>query len=297
MRMHPFHRTELLVGGEGFARLKEARVCVVGLGGVGSYAAEAVARSGVGHLTIVDFDRVCVTNINRQLPATRKTTGQLKAELVGERIRSINPKADVRVMATFFDSTTSASILDDGYDVVLDCIDNMTAKLHLLESCHAREIPVIAAMGAGGRLDPTRVQVSDISNTRIDPFARIVRDELRQRGIASGIRCVWTDEPPNDLYKPAQDAFRCICPEMDERAKHSCESRFQVQGSVSWMPAIFGLTMAGAAITALIDHPIHEDLERVKQRQKPAKNKLSGERKRELMESAGFRRKAQQEYR
>ena len=169
MRMHPFHRTELLVGGEGFARLKEARVCVVGLGGVGSYAAEAVARSGVGHLTIVDFDRVCVTNINRQLPATRKTTGQLKAELVGERIRSINPKADVRVMATFFDSTTSASILDDGYDVVLDCIDNMTAKLHLLESCHAREIPVIAAMGAGGRLDPTRVQVSDISNTELIP--------------------------------------------------------------------------------------------------------------------------------
>lgn len=288
MRMHPFHRTELLVGGEGFARLQGARVCIIGLGGVGSYAAEAVARSGVGHLTLVDFDRVCVTNINRQLPATRETAGQLKATLMGDRLASINPKAELRVMPTFYDSETSDEILNPGFDVVLDCIDNMTAKVHLIQSCIGREIPVISAMGAGGRMDPTRVRVSDLSKTKNDPFARIVRDLLRQQGIVEGVRCVWTDEPPNALDKVAEEGFRCICPDVDERAKHSCENRFQVQGTVSWMPAIFGLTMAGAAVTGILEHPIQENVEHVKQRQAPSRLKPSGNRKRQLLRDAGF---------
>jgi tRNA threonylcarbamoyladenosine dehydratase len=288
MRMHPFHRTELLVGGAGFERLQQARVCVIGLGGVGSYAAEAIARSGVGHMTLVDFDRVCITNINRQLPATRETTGELKATLMGERIASINPKASLRVMTTFYDSETSDEILDHGFDVVLDCIDNMTAKVHLIQSCIAKNIPIISAMGAGGRMDPTRVRVSDIANTKNDPFARIVRDLLRQQGIVEGVRCVWTDEPPNKLDAAAQEGFRCICPEVNERDRHSCESRFQVQGTVSWMPAIFGLTMAGAAVTALLGHAIQENTERVKDRQAPSLLKPSGDRKRQLLREAGF---------
>ena len=198
MRMHPFHRTELLVGSEGFARLQSARVCVIGLGGVGSYAAEALARSAVGHLTLVDFDSVCVTNLNRQLHAVRGTVGKSKAELMGERVRDIHPGCDVAI-PKFYGPDTADEILDGPYDAVLDCIDNMTAKLHLLERCVAEERPVWSAMGAGGRMDPTRVKVSDISETRIDPFARIVRQGLRERGIETGIHAIWSDEHPNDL--------------------------------------------------------------------------------------------------
>jgi tRNA A37 threonylcarbamoyladenosine dehydratase len=200
-------------------------------------------------------------------------------------------------MTTFYDSHTSDDILGSGFDVVLDCIDNMKAKVHLIQTCVERKLPVISAMGAGGRLDPTRVKISDISLTKNDPFARIVRDLLRQQGIEDGVRCVWTDEAPNDLDKPAQDAFRCICPEVDERERHSCESRFQVQGSVSWMPAIFGMTMAGAAITGIIEHPIQENVELVKRRQQPVMNKPSHQRKRQLLKESGWERTSAQEVR
>jgi len=212
----------------------------------------------------------------------------LKAVLMGERLASINPKADLRVMPTFYDSHTSEEILSGGFDVVLDCIDNMTAKVHLIRSCLEENIPIISAMGAGGRMDPTRVKVSDLSNTKNDPFARIVRDLLRQQGITDGVRCVWTDEPPNQLDKVAQEGFHCICPDVDERAKHSCENRYQIQGTVSWMPAIFGLTMAGAAVTGILEHPIHENMEQVKLRQLPSRSKPSGDRKRHLLREAGF---------
>jgi tRNA A37 threonylcarbamoyladenosine dehydratase len=283
-KMHPFHRTELLVGGDGFDRLNEVSVIVIGLGGVGSYAAEALVRSGVGRVVLVDFDKVCVTNVNRQLHATRKTVGKPKAELMGERCRHINPKCDVVVMSTFYDWSTSDAILDEGADYVLDCIDNMTAKLHLLESCLERGIPVISAMGAGGRMDPTRIRVSDLSETRIDPFARIVRENLRQKGIESGFECVWTDEHPNDLDAAAQAAFRCICAEK-ENGKHTCDARLQVQGSVAWMPAMFGLTMAGTVVHRLLDLQLASD-KKPKPRMKPATGKPSAARKRELLAQA-----------
>lgn len=251
-KMHPFHRTELLVGGEGFDRLTASRAIVIGLGGVGSYAAEALVRSGVGHVTMVDFDKVCVTNVNRQLHATRKTVGKRKAELMVERAVQINPRGEFVAVPRFYEAETSEEILGPGFDVVLDCIDNMTAKLHLLETCYTRGIPVLSAMGAGGRMDPTRVQVSDISKTHTDPFARIVRDGLRKRGIRRGIPVVWTDEPPNTLDPVAEAGFRCICPGKDENTKHSCEQRFQVQGTVAWMPSIFGLTLASVAVKRLL---------------------------------------------
>lgn len=251
MRMHPFHRTELLVGSEGFARLRGASVCVVGLGGVGSYAAEALARSGVGHLTLVDFDRVCLTNLNRQLHATRETVGEAKAELMAARVRAIDPKADVRGIVAFYGPDTEASILDRPYDAVLDAIDHMDTKLHLIETCVRRGLPIFAAMGAGGRMDPTRVRVSDLSETKVDPFAKIVRKNLRARGIETGVTCVWTDEPPNDLDEAVQDAFVCICPDK-ANSPQSCDRRFQVQGTVAWMPPIFGMTLAAAAAHHLL---------------------------------------------
>lgn len=258
MPMHPFHRTELLVGGAGWRRLTEASFCVVGLGGVGSYAAEALARAGAGHLTLVDFDDVCVTNVNRQLHAFRNTVGKPKAELMAERCSAINPKADVRGRVQFFGPTTAEQVLDRRYDYVLDCIDNMTAKVMLIERCVQADQPVIAALGAGGRLDPTRVRVTDISKTRVDPFARIVRDLLRQRGIERGVECVWTDEPPNPIDEVAQAEFHCICANRGEKELvHGCENRMQVQGTVSWMPAIFGLTMTGAVVNRVLGRPVH----------------------------------------
>jgi tRNA A37 threonylcarbamoyladenosine dehydratase len=283
MRMHPFHRTELLLGGEGQTRVAEASVCVIGLGGVGSYAAEALARSGVGHLTLVDFDRVCLTNMNRQLHATRSTVGQSKAELMGARVLDIHPRCDCRVLQQFYNADSSDEILDRRYDAVLDCVDNMSAKLHLLETCVRRGIPVFSAMGAGGRMDPTRVRVSDLAETRNDPFAKIVRKELRARGVEGPITAVWSDEPPNDLDAEAQAAFRCICPDRAD-SPHSCDRRMQVQGSVAWMPPMFGLAMAGAVVHHLVGRTIAPlpELEPRVPRVAPAPNKLSAARRKEL---------------
>jgi len=290
VRMHPFHRTELLVGREGYARLQASSACVIGLGGVGSYAAEALARAGVGHLTLVDFDDVCITNLNRQLHATRKTVGQKKAELMGARVKAINPKCDVRVLPMFYNRDTRDEVLDREYDMVLDCIDNMTAKVDLLGTCHQRGQRVIAAMGAGGRMDPTRIQVTDISRTHTDPFARLVRDLLRTLGIQDGIECVWTDEPPNLLDGEVQEAFRCICPNKDVNTVHSCESRHQVQGSSSWMPPMFGMTMAGVTVNRILERPVRGPVEHKPKRQKAARGKPSKDRKKALMEAAGFTR-------
>lgn len=255
MRMHAFHRTELLLGQEGYARVAGARVCVVGLGGVGSFAAEAMARSGVEHLTLVDFDRVCLTNVNRQLIATRRTVGDLKSTLVAERVKAIHPGCEVRELPVFYSEDTRDQVLDRDYDVVIDAIDNMATKLDLLQTCRERGLPVFSAMGAGGRLDPTRIRVSDLSRTDVDPFARIVRKQLRKRGVQDGIVAVWSDEPPNALDEEVQAGFRCICPDK-ANSPNQCDKRFQVQGTVSWMPSMVGLALAGAATSWLAGRPL-----------------------------------------
>ena len=291
MPMHPLHRTELLVGREGFARLSQARVCVIGLGGVGSYAAEALVRNGVGHITMVDFDLVCVTNVNRQLHATRKVVGKSKVELMRDRALAIHPKCDVRALRTFYNAQNHDEVFSSGpFDFVLDCIDNMTAKIHLLSKCIEDGQPVISAMGAGGRLDPTRVRVTDIADTRMDPFARIVRDLLRQKGIESGFPCVWSEEPPNDLDPFAQAEFQCICSNRGEDVLHQCEKRLQIQGSVSWMPSIFGLTMAGVVTNALLGREVRSDMTPRVVRMAPVKDKISHERRKALMSEAGYHR-------
>jgi len=251
--MHPFHRTELLFGREGFARVEQARACVVGLGGVGSYAAEALVRAGIGHVTLVDFDRVCITNVNRQLHATRRTVGKFKTELMAERAEQIHRKCDVRLVTNFYDKELDGEILDPGFDWVLDCIDQMSAKLDLLESCVRRGQPVVSAMGAGGRLDPTRIRVSDLFEVKHDPFARIVRKQLRKRGIDRGIEAVWSDEPPVATDDRVEAEFQCVCPDKSLKERYSCESRYQIQGSSSWMPPMFGLAMAGFVVNRIIE--------------------------------------------
>lgn len=291
--MHPFHRTELLVGAAGWETLKGARVAVIGLGGVGSYAAEALARAGIGRLVLVDFDRVCITNLNRQLLATRQTVNARKADVMAERVRAINPKADVEGVAKFYGRDTRDEILGPAdepprFDWVLDCIDNMTAKVDLLQTCVARGIPVISALGAGGRMDPTRVRVTDLAKTKNDPFARLVRDLLRQQGIMGGVPCVWSEEPPNDLDPKAQAAFKCICPDQDDVQINHCETRFQVQGSVSFMPPIYGMTMAGVVVNKLLGRPV-QDLDvgrKPAHRDHPATHKPSRAKRAELLRAA-----------
>ncbi|MBM4392883.1 MAG: tRNA threonylcarbamoyladenosine dehydratase [Deltaproteobacteria bacterium] len=249
--MHAFQRTELLVGRDAWQRIAAMRVMVVGIGGVGSFAAEALARAGVGHIALVDFDQVCLTNLNRQIHATRKTVGASKVALMADRCRSINPRATVVAEQRFFDAASSQELLLPGYDCVVDCIDNVTAKVALLSACVARGQRVVSAMGAGGRVDPTRVRVTDISRTEKDPLAKVVRNELRARGVHSGIECAWTDEEPADLDHQVADEFHCICP-WGENDHHSCSHRNVVQGTVPWMPAIFGMMLAGVAINRRI---------------------------------------------
>ena len=254
--MHPFHRTELLVGRKGWARLQRSSVLIVGLGGVGSFAAEAIARAGVGRIGLVDFDDVCITNLNRQLHAFRRTVGLPKSGLMAERCRLINPKAEVIDNATFFSAETSEALLSPGWDWVIDCIDNVTAKLHLLETVSRRGLPVVAAMGAGSKLDPTRVQLSELAHTRVDPFAKVIRKELRRRGVdIRNILAVWSDEPPVVLDQDVADAFHCVCPSGDN-GKHSCDDRNVVQGTVSFMPSLFGLMASGAVVNGIINRPV-----------------------------------------
>lgn len=270
--MHPFERTELLLGCEEYRRLQKASFCIVGLGGVGSHATEAVARCGVGHLTLIDFDEVCLSNLNRQLHATHHTIGQSKTALMGQRVQAINALAKVRLRQTRVDADNVDAVLDEPYDYVLDCIDDTTAKIELLEACFKRNQKVISSMGVAGRMDPTRVRVSDLSLTRKDPLAKLVRDQLRHRGIVTGIDCVWTDEPAESSH-----------------LQHIEGQPKRVRGTVSWMPAIFGFVMAGAAFNFILGRQLN-DGRRPHLRLSPSPGKPSKRRKKELIDQAGFKR-------
>jgi len=248
---HRFSRMKLLVGGEGMEKLRTARVAIFGIGGVGSYAAEALARAGVGHLTLVDFDEICVTNVNRQIHALSSTIGQQKVEAMAERCRQISPQAEVVAIHRFYDAEASDELLGPGYDYVLDCIDHITAKLHLIQSCVERKLPIIASMGAANKIDPALIGVADISKTEKCRLARIIRKELRKRGISKGVQVVFSTEE----FRPLSDetavcAENCVCPNKDEQ-RWSCDDRRVILGSNSYIPPIFGLTMAGEVIRKL----------------------------------------------
>lgn len=252
MRDHLFSRMELLVGDEGMSRLQEASVAVFGVGGVGSYAAEALARAGVGRLTLVDFDEICATNVNRQIHALKGTIGRSKVVVMAERCRLINPDLAVEPIQAFYEAKASEELLGRGYDYVLDCIDHITAKLHLIESCLQRGLPIISSMGAANKLDPTRIKISDLSATTKCRLARIIRKELRSRGIASGVKVVYSDEEFRPLSnKAVVCAENCICPNQDDQ-RWSCKDRRVILGSSSYIPPMFGLAMAGEVIRTLV---------------------------------------------
>ena len=252
---HRFSRLDLLVGTDGLSRLANASVAVFGVGGVGSFAVEALARGGVGRLTLVDFDDICLTNVNRQLHALDGTIGRAKVQVMAERCRAINPAAQVEPIKAFYSAENSAELLDRGYDMVLDCIDHITAKLHLIQSCKERGLPVIASMGAANKLDPTQVKVADLAHTRTCRLARIIRKELRRRGIHGGVKVVYSTEEFRPLGPAtAVCADNCICPNQDDQ-RWRCTDRRVILGSSSVIPPLFGLTMAGEVLRTLLGDP------------------------------------------
>jgi len=234
MESNRFDRMELLAGAAGLERLQNSSVAVFGIGGVGGYAVEALVRSGVGKLILVDPDIICVTNINRQIHALEETIGQSKVAVMAERCRAINPQVEVVAQGKSYRAETSDELLMPGFDYVFDCIDNITDKLHLLQSCHERGLPIISSMGAANKLDPTKIEVADISATKKCRLARTIRKELRKQGIEQGIKVVYSTEE----FRPLTGA--------------DAGERKPVLGSSSYLPPLFGLTMAGVVIQALI---------------------------------------------
>ncbi len=241
MEHHRFERLERLVGSDGLQRLREASVAVVGVGGVGSYAVEALARAGIGRLTLIDFDRIALSNINRQIHALEQTVGQTKVAAMTSRCLSINPEIKVQPVEAFYSAETCDQLLSGGFDYLCDCIDSITSKLHLIESCKNRKIPVISAMGAANKLDPTLIRVGDLSSTRNCRMARIMRKELGRRGIRNGVKVVYSLEE-----------FISLNSEGDGKPTSDGRRPRVTLGSSSYIPPLFGLTMAGEVIRELL---------------------------------------------
>ena len=241
-----FSRTELLLGAAGMERLGKSCVAVFGIGGVGSFVAEALVRSGVGHLVLIDDDRVCETNINRQLHATTKTVGRLKSEVMRERLLEINPAAVVDVIADFYLPEKAQEFFCFPYDYIVDAIDTVTGKIDLVLQAQQRGIPIISSMGAGNKLHPELFEVADIYETSVCPLARVMRRELRQRGVKS-LQVVYSREKP---LMPGNQGCgsECICPPGSPR---TCAQRRSVPGSISFVPSAAGLIAAGVVVRGL----------------------------------------------
>ncbi|MBR7040184.1 MAG: tRNA threonylcarbamoyladenosine dehydratase [Oscillospiraceae bacterium] len=243
-----FSRTELLFGKEAMDKLKAARVAVFGIGGVGGYAVEALARSGVGTLDLIDDDKVCLTNLNRQIIATRSTVGQYKVDVAAARIHDICPDITVNTHRAFYMPETADQFDFTQYGFVIDAIDTVTAKLDLVMRCREAGVPLIACMGAGNKLDPTAFRVADIFQTKGCPLARVMRYELRKRGVKN-LKVVYSEEP---AMRPVEDMAiscreHCICPP----GTRKCTVRRDIPGSTAFVPSVAGLIAAGEVIKEL----------------------------------------------
>lgn len=247
--LNQFSRTQLLLGEEAMDRLKKARVAVFGVGGVGGYVCEALVRSGVGAFDLIDDDKVCLTNLNRQIIATRKTVGQYKVDVMQNRMLEINPDIDVRLYKCFFLPENAADFPFEEYDYIVDAVDTVTAKIELIMRAQALNVPIISAMGAGNKLDPGRFKIADIYDTSVCPLARVMRRELKKRNVKS-LKVVYSDEQP---IRPIEDMSiscrtHCICP---PGAKHKCTERRDIPGSTAFVPAVAGLMIAGEIVKDL----------------------------------------------
>lgn len=246
--LHKFSRTELLIGKEGVEMLSQCHVAVFGVGGVGSYAVEALVRAGIGEITIVDYDDICLTNVNRQLHALHSTVGRTKVDVMEERMLDINPDVRVNSVCQWYLPQRADEMLTSDIDYIVDAIDTVTAKLDLIEQAFARNIPIVSAMGAGNKLDPTALVVADISDTCVCPLAKVMRKELRKRGITKGLKVVYSPEVPLTPDKAVDCKDHCICPGGDG----NCTKRRQIPGSVSFVPPVSGMLMASVVVNQLL---------------------------------------------
>ena len=248
-----FSRTRLLLGDAGLARLRDAHVAVIGLGAVGSYAVEGLARAGVGHLRLVDFDCVSPSNINRQLYALESTLGQPKHELAARRVLDINPSCDVETLPLFVNRDTVAQVLAPPVQFVVDAIDSLNAKAGLLEACVRAGLPVFSSMGAARRLDPAFIRVADLGQTTVCPLARFVRKRLHKRGIREGVRCVFSIEPVPDESVGEPEGEILL---EGERPREPPGRERRPMGSLSCVTGIMGLTLAREVIMRIIGNEI-----------------------------------------
>lgn len=247
--LNQFSRTQLLLGPEAMATLSTKRVAVFGIGGVGGYVCEALIRSGIGSFDLIDDDKVCLTNLNRQIIATRKTVGKYKAEVMRDRMLEINPNAKIEIHKCFFLPENADDFPFNEYDYVVDAVDTVTAKIELILRSQNEGVPVISAMGAGNKLDAGRLKVADIYDTKICPLARVMRRELKKRNVKK-LKVVYSDEQP---IRPLEDMSiscrtHCICP---PGAQHKCTERRDIPGSTAFVPAVAGLLIAGEIVKDL----------------------------------------------
>ena len=245
-----FSRTELLLGKDAMEKLHDSRVAVFGIGGVGGYVCEALARSGVGAFDLIDDDKVCLTNLNRQIIATHKTIGKYKTEVMKERILDINPNADVQIHNCFFLPENADEFPYEDYDYMVDAVDTVTAKIALVMKAQERHIPIISSMGAGNKLDGSQFKVADIYKTKVCPLAKVMRRELKKRGVKK-LKVVYSEEP---AIRPIEDMAiscrtNCVCP---PGAKHKCTERRDIPGSVAFVPSVAGLIIAGEVVKDLV---------------------------------------------
>ena len=245
-----FSRTELLFGKEAMDKLAGSKVAVFGIGGVGGYVCEALVRSGVGAFDLIDDDKVCLTNLNRQIIATRSTVGKYKTDVMRDRMLDINPNVEVEVHKCFFLPENADDFPWDSYDYVVDAVDTVTAKIALVMKCKEKNIPIISSMGAGNKLDGSQFKVADIYKTKVCPLAKVMRRELKKRGVKK-LKVVYSEEIPT---RPIEDMAiscrnHCICP---PGAEHKCTERRDIPGSVAFVPSVAGLIIAGEVAKDLI---------------------------------------------
>lgn len=250
--LNQFSRTVLMIGEEGLEKLQNSRVAVFGVGGVGGYTVEALARSGVGAIDVIDDDKICITNVNRQILATTKTVGKYKTDVAEERILDINPKAKVTKYNMFFTPANANEFDFSKYDYVVDAIDTVVGKLAMVELTNKLGIPIISAMGAGNKMDPTKFEVTDIYKTSVCPLARVMRQELRKRKIKK-LKVVYSKEAPITPIEDCEVSCRhhCVCPPGTVR---KCTARHQIPGSNAFVPSVVGLIIAGEVIKDLIGY-------------------------------------------
>ena len=248
--LNQFSRTELLIGKEGIEKLKNSKVAIFGIGGVGSFVIEGLVRAGVENFVLIDDDKICLTNLNRQIIATRKTIGKYKVDIAKERILEINPNANVEVYKEFYMPDSKTNIINKELSYVVDCVDTVTAKIGIIMQAKKGNIPVISSMGTGNKLDPSKFEITDIYKTNICPLAKVMRKELRKRNIDS-LKVIYSEEEPikPDDTSSSSCKTNCICP---PGTKRKCTIRNQVPGSISFVPSVAGLMIAGEIVKDII---------------------------------------------